>query len=119
VANYGKNTGVKNSTIKLKKYDLHQYTSRGSIKGVSGNVDLSEVYTGVSESAEEVYNMKTIKKGSKGKAVKLWQIIVGTTPDGDFGAKTDKATRDFQKAKGLTVDGIVGKNSWKAGLESV
>lgn len=122
VADYGKNTGVKNSTIALSKYDLHQYTSRGSIKGVSGNVDLSEVHTGVNEPAEdseEVYDMKTIRKGSKGKAVKLWQIIVGVTPDGDFGSKTDKATREFQKAKGLTIDGIVGKNSWKAGLESV
>lgn len=122
VADYGRNTGVKNSTIALDKYDLHQYTSRGSINGVSGYVDLSEVHTGVNkpdEDSEEVYDMKTIKKGSKGKAVKLWQIIIGVTPDGDFGSKTEKATREFQKAKGLTIDGIVGKNSWKAGLESV
>ena len=29
----------------------------------------------------EDYNMKTIKKGSKGNTVKVWQIIIGTTPD--------------------------------------
>lgn len=68
---------------------------------------------------EEAYDMPTIKKGSKGKAVKIWQIIVGVEPDGDFGSKTLSATKTFQKAKGLTVDGIVGGNSWSAGLESV
>ena len=126
VADYGRNTGVKNSTIALKKYDLHQYTSRGSIKGVSGNVDLSEVHTGVNEpveDSEEVYNMKTIRKGSKGKAVKLWQIIVGTTVDGSFGSKTYLATIAFQKKafpnNPEEWDGIVGKKTWKAGLESV
>ena len=44
----------------------------------------------------EDYSMNTIKKGSKGKSVKVWQIIIGTT-----------------------ADGIVGKNSWKTGLESL
>ena len=78
--------------------------------------------SGVAVSNVEDYNMDTIKKGSKGKAVKIWQIILGFTGadvDGDFGKKTDTATREWQKNKGLTVDGIVGKNSWKAGLESV
>ena len=68
---------------------------------------------------EENYDMKTIKKGSKGKAVKIWQVIVGVTVDGEFGDKTVAATKKFQKKKGLTADGIVGSKSWKAGLESV
>lgn len=67
----------------------------------------------------EDYNMKTIKKGSKGNAVKVWQIIIGTTPDGNFGSGTENATKTWQKNHGLTADGIVGKNSWKAGLESL
>ena len=63
--------------------------------------------------------MNTIKKGSKGNAVKVWQIIIGTTADGNFGSGTEKMTKDWQENHGLTVDGIVGKNSWKAGLESL
>lgn len=60
-----------------------------------------------------------LQKGSKGKAVKIWQVIVGVTVDGDFGPATEAATRKFQKAHGLDVDGIVGKFSWAAGLGSV
>lgn len=72
------------------------------------------------ESKEDVdVNMPTIKNGSKGKAVKIWQVIVGTTVDGEFGPKTLNATRTFQKNHGLEVDGIVGPDSWKKGLESV
>lgn len=63
--------------------------------------------------------MPTIKKGSKGKAVKIWQIIIGATPDGDFGSDTYAKTKTFQKNHGLSVDGIVGPKSWKSGLESV
>lgn len=67
----------------------------------------------------EDYNMNTIKKGSKGNAVKVWQIIIGTTVDGNFGSGTESITKTWQKNHGLTADGIVGKNSWKAGLESL
>ena len=83
----------------VKKYDLTKYDS--------GTV------------AQEVYNMKTIKKGSKGTAVKIWQLIIGAEPDGIYGSETERLTKDWQKARGLVADGIVGAKSWKAGLESV
>ena len=67
----------------------------------------------------EDYSMNTIKKGSKGNAVKVWQIIIGTTADGNFGGGTESMTKTWQKNHGLTADGIVGKNSWKTGLESL
>lgn len=65
------------------------------------------------------YKMPTIKKGSTGKAVKIWQVIVGVDVDGHFGPKTEDATKNFQRKCGIEVDGIVGKNSWRTGLESV
>lgn len=68
---------------------------------------------------EEKYNMTTIRRGSKGKAVKVWQIIVGTAPDGNFGGGTESATKNWQASHGLTADGIVGAKSWKVGLESL
>ena len=57
--------------------------------------------------------MKTIKSGSKGNAVKVWQIIVGVYPDGVFGTKTERATKEFQRKHNLTVDGIVGDKTWE------
>ena len=67
---------------------------------------------------KEDYNMRIISKGSKGKAVKIWQVIVGVTADGDFGNNTYKATKQFQKLNGLQTDGIVGPKTWSAGLNS-
>lgn len=63
--------------------------------------------------------MPTIKQGSQGKAVKIWQVIIGATADGIFGKKTATKTKEFQKNHGLDNDGIVGPKTWKAGLESV
>lgn len=37
--------------------------------------------------------------------------------DGDFGANTRFGVRNFQKNKGLAIDGIVGKNTWEALLK--
>jgi hypothetical protein len=51
---------------------------------------------------------RTVKKGSKGEAVKKVQQIVGATVDGQFGPKTDAAVRAYQEKHGLFIDGIVG-----------
>lgn len=67
--------------------------------------------------------MPTIKRGFKGKAVRVWQAIIGVTVDGDFGEKTETATIAFQKKvfpnNKKEWDGVVGDKTWKAGLESV
>ena len=57
--------------------------------------------------------METIKLGSKGDIVKKLQQLLNITVDGEFGIKTDKSVREFQIKNKLTVDGIVGNNTWK------
>lgn len=64
--------------------------------------------------------MEIYKKGSKGKEVKRIQERLKELGyykkkiDGDFGGGTEAAVKAFQKAKGLTIDGAVGSNTWKA-----
>lgn len=82
-------------------------------------ISVSGVSVSTNAESKEEYNMPTIKRGSKGKAVEIWQVIIGAEVDGDFGPNTEKLTKVFQNDHGLLVDGIVGKNSWRAGLESV
>lgn len=75
------------------------------------------------ESNEEVYAMKTVKNGSMGTQVKVLQYLLNQQSyaagkeDGIFGANTLAAVKAFQKAKGLTVDGIVGAKTWAALLK--
>lgn len=83
------------------------------------NKPVSGTATPAQNTESEDYNMKTIKKGSKGNAVKVWQIIIGAAADGNFGSGTESATKTWQSNHGLAADGIVGKMSWKAGLEAL
>lgn len=63
--------------------------------------------------------MTTVKQGSKGSDVTTLQTKLnefgnyGLVADGIFGAKTETAVKDFQKKKGLSVDGIVGPKTWE------
>ena len=68
-------------------------------------------------------NMPTLRRGSRGEQVRLLQETLNELPagaaldlkvDGVFGAETEKAVRQFQADHGLTVDGVVGKKTWKA-----
>jgi peptidoglycan hydrolase-like protein with peptidoglycan-binding domain len=60
----------------------------------------------------------TLKKGSKGQAVKdlQWALeelgLAPGTPDGVFGTKTEDAVKAFQKLTAIEVDGIVGPLTW-------
>lgn len=56
--------------------------------------------------------MPLIKRGSKGAAVRVAQELLDVAVDGDFGAVTERAARQFQRRSGLKVDGIIGARSW-------
>ena len=52
--------------------------------------------------------MELYKRGSRGEMVKQIQKIVGCYPDGVWGNITTECVKAWQKAHGLTADGIVG-----------
>jgi len=56
--------------------------------------------------------METIKRGSRGEAVKALQRALNLLADGIYGPLTEEAVIDFQRANGLTPDGIVGPKTW-------
>ena len=63
--------------------------------------------------------MATLRKGSEGTEVAVLQRVLGSlgyklVPDGDFGPKTDRVVKSFQKKHGLKADGIVGRRTYAA-----
>lgn len=62
--------------------------------------------------------LPVLQKGSQGDAVKDLQTRLnkvgkcGLVVDGSFGSGTDGAVRDFQSKNGLSVDGVVGNQTW-------
>lgn len=62
--------------------------------------------------------MQQIKRGSRGELVALVQLMLNEkgyscgTADGIFGTKTESAVKSYQRAKGLSADGIVGTNTY-------
>lgn len=60
-----------------------------------------------------ISKMPLLKRGSKGSTVSFVQSLVGAVPvDGDFGPITEGCVKDYQRRKGLKVDGIVGGGTW-------
>jgi putative chitinase len=67
---------------------------------LGGKIDAAApVTTAVSE---------TLRRGSKGEAVKKMQAKLGLSADGDFGPGTEAALKKWQSANGLTADGVAG-----------
>jgi peptidoglycan hydrolase-like protein with peptidoglycan-binding domain len=60
-----------------------------------------------------------LSKGSSGAGVEAvqWALTrngIATGIDGAFGPATERSVREFQRANDLTVDGLVGSNTWSA-----
>lgn len=92
-------------------------------------VDACALYAAQSVKAEPVavakcsVTLREIQKGDAGQDVETaqtllvhkWGISCGKWgADGEFGNDTDKAVKEFQKKKGLSADGVIGKNTWSA-----
>lgn len=63
-------------------------------------------------------NYPVLRKGSTGLAVEWLQLMLneedgaGLKIDGNFGQATEDALKHFQKAHGLTADGVCGPKTW-------
>ena len=100
---YGKQT--KSAIVGgLQSYLNNKYNAKLRVDGVFGKITKSKI--------------RNVKKGNKGRYVKVLQSILVCKGydtgglDGDFGVKTDKAVREYQKKYSLTVDGIAGKETF-------
>ena len=105
----GRQTWYKISYIYVSVKDLAELTSEGEVS--SGTL------------SDGTWGGTTLRQGSTGSAVEQLQFWLNTlaqyessipslTVDGVYGTGTANAVRAFQRKYGLTVDGVVGRNTW-------
>lgn len=106
----------------FQKHGKSMDTFRKDVDAAMRGTSTTNVPTKAETKGENTVNieMTVLKKGSKGEQVKTLQRLLmamgynlgGYGADGSFGSATDKAVRAYQKAKGVAVDGSVGKTTW-------
>lgn len=94
---------------------LNGLTSDGKVGQQTWNA-LYDKYASL-HGGKEQYPGINIKSGQKGATVKSAQQRLNAkgaslTADGNFGSKTYSAVVSFQKASGLTADGVIGITTW-------
>ena len=89
-----------------------RYTGKGQATTTMPNTAVKKRYSVQT-------TLPIVKYGSVGRAVKVWQTIVGVEADGEFGKNTLAATLAFQRSQKLDDDGEVGSLTWSAGLKSI
>lgn len=95
-------------------HDRHFHVSVGANYDSEAFWNLDGVDATPVESAPAVISRPTLRSGSKGEHVRYLQSKINTSVDGDFGPKTERALKEFQKAAGLVADGICGPYTWRA-----
>lgn len=93
--------------------DYRRDVGEGACQGVCQFLDVPYV------SQADITGLPTLRRGARGNAVLYLQYLLrvngdDTSPDGVFGANTERDVRKFQQDNGLAVDGIVGQNTWNA-----
>ena len=136
-AGYGSNHGDPRNWQRKFGGSMDQF--RADVKAMLGQVEGTTVVTQPTKEPEKatqdkptqsttttkqttsgVIAMNTLRKGSKGTQVRVLQWLLNENGyaagkvDGIFGTNTLNAVKAYQKAKGLAVDGVTGKNTWGA-----
>lgn len=109
----GTQAGVCVSNITANKWTYYGY-----LKDVSYSTENAPISPSAPSDDKILY--PTLKRGNKGEKVAiLQQLLIDRGyklprygSDGDFGAETEAAVRQFQKDHGLKVDGIAGEKTW-------
>lgn len=75
--------------------------------------------SGPAETCVYTDSRPAIESGSSGAAVQQAQCYLNLTvadrpipEDGDFGPVTERAVKKFQRCAGITVDGLIGDETW-------
>lgn len=76
----------------------------------------------ITKKGDYTMEFRNLKQGAKGEDVRALQILLmgrgyscgNCGADGEFGGDTCRAVSRYQKAEGLSVDGIAGKNTMSA-----
>lgn len=117
---------------KVSGVDMQQYSSSGSVKGISGRVDMNWIIntalaptttTTTTSTPSTTTTVRTLKKGSSGDDVKAYQKKLNAATkghkdgdirvDGDFGDKTEARTKFLQNTRHITEDGVVGSTTYE------
>lgn len=92
------------------------FSPQPTSEGVTANDSVLE--------AQSVLSWSNLRQGDTGRDVYTLQYLLrhrgySLSVDGDFGPGTNSAVRSFQSSRGLTVDGVVGGNTWEALIVTV
>lgn len=133
--------GSRGNFVRILQYLLNYYGANLSVDGVFGGGTLRAVQNfqrANNLTADGIVGRNTwikllnfnpssevLRRGSESSAVMFLQRLLLsylypiTSLDGDFGPETERAVSAFQSENGLSVDGIVGRNTWNVLLNSV
>lgn len=119
-------------TYKGSNLDMWQYSDKGRISGIKGNVDMNYCYRDFSaeitqkpaadteDDSAVTVKLDELRNGSSGAQVKALQTLLigyGYTcgswgADGSFGNATEAAVNNYKRDKKLPADGVVDTTVW-------